>query len=168
MFRLPLLAALALALSACASPTPYQSAAMGDGYGYAEQRIEDNRFRVSFTGSSATERETVRNYLLYRAADLTLLQGGDYFVVTARSATPDYGGGPTTSVGTGVGVGSGGRMSSGWSIGMGVPMGGSSGPSEASAEIVIHRGPKPEGVAEAYDARVVKRNLGPHVRRPAP
>jgi hypothetical protein len=163
-------AALALALSACASPTPYQTAAMGDGYGYSEQRIEENRFRVSFSGNSATETRTVKNYLLYRAAELTLAQGGDYFVVTARSGTPDYGAaGPSTSVGTGVGVGSGGRVSSGWSIGMGVPVGGyGGGPSEASAEIVIHRGRKPAGAAEAYDARVVKENLAPHVRRPAP
>ncbi|MPY68905.1 MAG: hypothetical protein GEU92_02340 [Alphaproteobacteria bacterium] len=170
MMRHPLMAAaLALALSGCASPTPYQPSATGGGYGYSEQRIEDDRFRVSFSGNSATERQTVKNYLLYRAAELTLAQGGDYFVVTARSDTPDYGAaGPSTSVGTGVGIGSGG-MSSGWSIGMGVPVGGyGGGPSEASAEIVVHRGKKPAGAAEAYDARVVKGNLAPHVRRPAP
>lgn len=165
--RILMAAVLALAVSGCSSPTPYQPSWMGDGYGYSEQRIEDNRYRISFAGNSATGYETVRNYLLYRAAELTLAQGGDYFVMTERSFIPAYGGGgPSTSIGTGVGIGSGGGMSTGWSLGVGVPLGGASGPSEAVAEIVIYRGQKPADTANAFDAREVRESLHPQVLRP--
>jgi len=159
-------AALALALAACASPTPYQPAWVGDGYGYSEQRIEENRVRISFAGNSATSPETAWNYVLHRAAELTLARGGDHFIVASRSRTPDYAAGPSTRVGTGVGVGSGGRMRTGWSLGLGLPVAQSAGPAEASAEIVIRRGPKPEGAADAFDAREVTKNLGPQILRP--
>jgi hypothetical protein len=163
--RIVLPAALALLLAACASPTPYQPGWMGDGYGYSEQRIEDNRFRVAFQGSSATPRETVENYLLYRAAELTLAQGGDYFVIVARGASPAYGG--SSRVGTTVGVGGGSRGGIGTWMGVGVPLGGTGGgPREASAEIVIHRGAKPEDMPNAFDAGAVQQNIGPRILRP--
>lgn len=168
MFRRALIpAVLALALAACASPTPYQPSWMGDGYGYSEQRIEDNRFRVAFQGSSATPRDTVENYLLYRAAELTLAQGGDYFVVVARGASPAYGYGGGSRVGTTVGVGGGSRGGVGTWMGVGVPLGGTGGgPREASAEIVIHRGVKPDDMPDAFDARAVRKNIGPRILRP--
>src|SRR3546814_12247439 len=56
-----------------------------DGDGYQDQRIEGNRYRVTFAGSTATPRQTVENYLLYHAAELTLASGNDYFIVTQRS-----------------------------------------------------------------------------------
>ena len=67
------LAILAL-LGACkGQPTPYQPAV--DGYGYSEQGIEDNRYRVIFAGNDYTKADTVQNYLLYRAAEVTLDHG---------------------------------------------------------------------------------------------
>ena len=66
-------------LFACVTPTPY---APSDGkYGFSEQRLEDNRFRVNFSGNYSTSRETVENFLLYRAAELTLDNAFDYFIV---------------------------------------------------------------------------------------
>jgi hypothetical protein len=162
--RVLMVATLALGLAACAAPTPYQPGWQGDGYGYSEQRIEQNRFRVSFSGNAATPRETVQNYLLYRAAEITLAQGGDYFVVAARSTSPDYGGG--SGVSTGVGVGGGSRSGVGVGLGIGLPLGGGgSGPVAATAEIVIHRGAKPENLRDAFDARAVRQNLGPRILR---
>lgn len=71
-----------LLLGACASSeTPYAPRQEGSGYGFSEQSIESNRYRVTFRGNSQTSRETVENYLLYRAAELTLQKGYDYFVV---------------------------------------------------------------------------------------
>jgi hypothetical protein len=70
---------LGLLLTACAAPTPYQPAI--DGFGYSEQQIEDTRFRVSFAGNSVTPRDSVENYVLYRAAQITTEQGYDYFKV---------------------------------------------------------------------------------------
>ena len=54
-----LAAVAALALSACATATPYQPVgASGARGGYAEQRLENDRFRVSFSGNSVTSKRT--------------------------------------------------------------------------------------------------------------
>ena len=70
-------------MTACATATPYQPA-VSDRYGFEEQRIESNRVRITFRGNSVTDRETVETYLLYRAAELTLQNGQDYFIVANR------------------------------------------------------------------------------------
>lgn len=80
MFRLMTLGGAALLLAACATATPYGPASTGGGYGFSDQQIEDNRFRITFRGNSLTSRETVENALLYRAAELTLERGYDYFI----------------------------------------------------------------------------------------
>jgi len=80
-----LLLALAVgALSACATETAYQPAGPNSDGGYREQQIESNRVRISFSGNSLTDRETVENYLLFRAAELTLQQNKDYFIIADR------------------------------------------------------------------------------------
>ena len=81
MIRNFLIAAVAAAgLAACATSTPYQPAEKG-GYGFSEQRVEDAKYRITFRGNSSTSRETVENGLLFRAAELTLQNGYDYFIV---------------------------------------------------------------------------------------
>jgi hypothetical protein len=85
-------------LAGCATQTPYGPADTS-GYGFSEQRIEDNRFRIMFRGNSLTDRQTVENYLLFRAAEVTLQNGYDYFIVvedetektTTYSGSRDYG-----------------------------------------------------------------------------
>ena len=69
-------------LVACASPTLYAPAK--DGEGYAEQQLEHDRYRVSFAGNSLTPRETVENYLLYRAAEIALERGYERFRVVTQ------------------------------------------------------------------------------------
>jgi len=83
--RMLALAAVAGLLAACASagPTPYQPSNTAR-YGFQEQQIEENRLRITFRGNTLTDRETVETYLLYRAAELTLQNGKDYFVVVTR------------------------------------------------------------------------------------
>ena len=85
MKRLTILAALSALtlLGACATATPYQAASSSDR-GYSEQKIEDNRFQVQFSGNSLTDRKTVETYLLYRAAELTKQSGYDHFKVVRR------------------------------------------------------------------------------------
>ncbi len=163
--------AAALGLAACGTygPTPYQPAA-GSQQGYADTMIESNRFRVSFKGNSLTERETVENYLLYRAAELTLQQGYDHFTIADRDTDRERrirGGGPTYY---------GSRLNYlylhpryGW-IGSYSPVWGPSTYSEvtqyeASAEIVLGRGPKSSD-PNAFDARDVSKNLAGSVTRP--
>jgi hypothetical protein len=77
---------LAAGLSACVSPTPYQPNVRGSATsgGYSETRIEPNRWRVDFAGNSMTSRETVEGYLLFRAAELTLQNGDDWFSIVDR------------------------------------------------------------------------------------
>lgn len=77
-----------LLLGACATATPYQAALDGQR-GYTDQQIESNRWRVGFSGNSLTDRETVETYLLYRAAELTDLQGYDHFRVVQRTTDED-------------------------------------------------------------------------------
>ena len=77
--------AAGLALSACETATPYQPLGAGGGEGgYSDHQVEANRFTVSFSGNSVTSRETVERYLLYRAAELTLNQGYDWFAAVDR------------------------------------------------------------------------------------
>ena len=85
MFRLTSLTAmLALtALVACAKPTPYQAAEL-NGFGYSEQAIGKDQYRIGFNGNGITTRETVDRYLRYRAAELTDENGFDYFIVGKR------------------------------------------------------------------------------------
>jgi hypothetical protein len=82
MKRLGLIGLLASALIVgCATVPPYHAADGSNGYGFAEQKIESNRFRVTFKGNSSTSRQSVENFLLYRAAELTLETGNDYFII---------------------------------------------------------------------------------------
>lgn len=74
--------AIAFAVSGCSTPTPYGPAL--DGKGYSQLQTESDRFRVSFSGNSLTPRATVESYLLYRAAEITLQSGHDYFRVVAQ------------------------------------------------------------------------------------
>ena len=62
----------ALALAACATLAPYGAQMGPNGQGYSEQRIESNRYRVTYNGVGAAGR--VADWALVRAADLTTEQ----------------------------------------------------------------------------------------------
>src|SRR3954464_15102294 len=78
---------MSLGLAACETATPYQPNIPGQAThgGYSESRLEANRWRVTFTGNTMTSRETVEGYLLYRAAELTLQAGDDWFEIVDRN-----------------------------------------------------------------------------------
>lgn len=181
-----LLASAMLVVAGCATETAYRPAT-GSGFeraGYSDRMIEPNRFMVSFAGNSYTSRDTVERYLLYRAAELTVQQGYDYFILSDRNtdkrtrtyATPSFAGGP---YGYGYwgpswryrGRGFGWRS---WDPFWGDPFFDRSidvqtiDKYEASAEIVLGRGPKPKDNVRAFDAREVMRNLGPTIVTPRP
>ena len=81
-----MLAAGVIALTACATATPYQPAKSSDmRNGFSETQIENDRVRITFDGNSLTKRETVETYLIFRAAELTKQNGYDYFTVTDRA-----------------------------------------------------------------------------------
>lgn len=171
--RMFLLAGIAVLLSACATATPYQAAAT-DYYGFQEQRIEANRVRITFRGNSLTDRDTVETYLLYRAAEVTLESGKDYFVVADRdteSHTHLMGiGSPYPRFGFEYMYFSRARGWAPWYDPFwDEPMSYREITRyEAVAEIAMFNGPKPANDANAFDAREVQANLQSHIVRPAP
>ena len=156
---LPLIAAAGLALSACASLAPYGPQMGPGGQGYAEQRIESNRFRVTYNGVGAPG--PVADYALLRAAELTLAQGYDWFEVTQRwtDGRPDSAGGLRPSLGVGYGSSRyGGYRSSGVGVGVGLNFSGPS-PTSTTLEVVMGNGERPDR-PNAYDASDVRDSLG--------
>ena len=82
--RVAVLAVAALVLAACQTPAPYAPRDAHATTGYADQQLAANRYRVTFTGNSATKRDTVENYLLLRSAEITATAGFPYFVFDTR------------------------------------------------------------------------------------
>jgi hypothetical protein len=175
------LAATAL-LAGCATPTPYQplGARTGVRGGFSEQQIERNRFRVMFAGNQFTSRQRVENYLLFRAAELTVQQGYDGFTLVDRNTDKH------TTVQTyarPLSPGPWGYWGPSWRyygrFGWRYwdPWGydpfwadtvdvNTIDRFEASAEIVMFKGPPKN--ARDFDAHEVMRNLGPTIEVPAP
>ncbi|PQZ81720.1 MULTISPECIES: hypothetical protein [unclassified Brevundimonas] len=150
-----LIAASALLLSACASLAPYGPQQSARGQGFSEQQIESNRFRVTYNGVGAPG--PVVDRALFRAGQLTVDQGYDWFEVTQRwiDGRPDSAGGVRPSVSIGAGGGRyGGYSTSGVGVGLGFDLSGPQ-PTSTTLEIVMGRGAKPDR-AEAYDARRVQ------------
>lgn len=160
--------AATLVLSACVGgPTPYQPATASYSRGYTETKLEDARYRISFKGNSLTERDTVENYMLFRAAELTLQSGYDTFTIVTRDTDKDS---RTQYYGP--------RFSymyfsprwgwvGGWDPFWDMPSRRDTVTSyEAFAEIVMSKGPKGSD-ANSFDARQVQQNLGPAIQRPA-
>lgn len=160
-------ALLALAVAGCATPTPYSP--KSEGFGYTSQQLEDNHYRVTFTGNFATARETVEDYLLYRAAEVTLDTGHDYFVFTDKDLERSV-------VYQALDYGHRDRWfyrRYWWNGGFFDPFWGPPAMTvrpldryAAYAIIAVFEGEKPADSEDAYDARAVKARLGPRVARP--
>ncbi|WP_425229772.1 CC0125/CC1285 family lipoprotein [Sphingomonas sp.] len=188
----------ALLVGGCVTETTYHPAT-GRGFnseGFSERQVEQNRFLVSFAGNSSTPRDTVERYLLFRAAEVTLQAGGDYFVMANRDtdlqsrtyATPGFG------PGWGYGGFGGGYWGPSWryygrgfggygyrrgfgGFGWSPWYGGGFGAFndfdvetvqryEATAEIVVGHGPVPRDNVRAFNAHQVAERIGPTVVLP--
>lgn len=174
-------------LGGCTTATPYQpyiaERAPGVHGGYSEQQLAPDFFLVRFHGNELTSRERVEAYLLYRAAELTLQRGYDWFhPVTSHTeheirtyATPDpfyrpYYGYPYWRPYWGYYTrGYGWNYWDPWM----------SGPFwynhvdvrtveafEATAEISMHKGPMLPSEPRAMDARTVIAQLAPTIELP--
>ena len=159
---LPLLLAAGLTVSACASLAPYGPQTSPGGQGFSEQRIESNRFRVTYNGVGAPG--PVADLALLRAAELTVQNNFDWFEVTQRwtDGRPDSAGGFSPSVGVGYGSSSGSGRYGGWSssgvgVGVGLNFSGPS-PTSTTLEVVMGTGARPDR-PNAYDARSVQDSL---------
>ncbi|WP_432423291.1 CC0125/CC1285 family lipoprotein [Sphingomonas lycopersici] len=174
----------ALLVSGCATETTYRPAT-GKGFyrtGYSERQVEADRWLVTFAGNTVTDRDTVERYLLFRAAQLTLQNGYDYFVMVDRStdrqaqtySTPGPGWGGGWGGGWGpswryYGRGFGWRA---WDPWWGDPFWGNNidvrtvDRYEASAEIVMRKGTPAKDEVRAFNARDVADRIGPTVVMP--
>ena len=105
------IAVLLLTRVACATPTAYQPSDADHRNGYSDKRLADNRFRVSFRGNASTRRETVEDYLLLRAAEVTRDARFSWFVFDTRATEArttyhsDFAGWPGWGPGWGPGFG---------------------------------------------------------------
>jgi hypothetical protein len=73
-----------VSLAAC--QTPYQE--MGYEGGVAAVPITNNTYRISARGNGFTDPTTVQDYVLLKAAEVTLASGNSYFtIVNNRDAT---------------------------------------------------------------------------------
>jgi hypothetical protein len=188
MKRLLTAAAIALAagLAACATATPYQPAtqtASGPRNGFYEMPLEQNRWRVGFAGNTVTSRQQVEDALLLRAAELTIQRGFDHFIAVNRATERDvqYRADPTFRSGFGYSrypywspAWRYYRPSFGWRYwdpfydpfwDRGVDVR-EIDRYEATAEILMGRGPSPANDPRAFDARQVYATLSPRVPRP--
>lgn len=151
--RTVLSSALILALAACAASPAYSPANSNSDYGYRDQQIENDRFRVSYRGKSGLEAD---DGALRRAAEITIAERGTWFRVVSRSS--DTVGRSSRGPSIGIGGSTGGRNSS---VGVGVqlPLGGGQSPDvEVRLEIQIGQGEQPNS-PDVYDARSLLRNL---------
>jgi hypothetical protein len=177
--------ALTAAMAACTTATPYQplsSASRSQG-GFGERQIAPDVWQVTFAGNSLTSRDTVEGYLLYRAAELTLQQGNDWFEIVnhdvehnvTRETYPAYGSGfgyrPWFGYDYWRPYWSYYYPSFGWR---------SWDPFwnepffdtrrierfQATADIRMHRGAPPAGATQVFDARQVIARLQPTIRLP--
>lgn len=185
-----LLAAIAsgaLLLTGCMTETAYRPAT-GTGFyrtGYSERQVEADRWLVTFAGNAVTDRDTVERYLLFRAAQLTVQNGFDTFIMVQRDTDRQA---RTYSTGIGPYGGWGGDWGPSWGFygrgfgwrrfGGGFGWGGWGGYGfndfdvrtvdryEASAEIVMRRGAPPASEVRAFNAREVLDKIGPTVVLP--
>lgn len=184
------IAAAAVTAACTTTPTPYQPYVpeLGRGVhgGYSEQQLGPDRFIVRFHGNELTSRDRVEGYLLYRAAQLTLENGYNAFLIVDRHTEHD--------VQTYVRPDPfyrpwyGDRYASwhpdwryylpgsgwhGWHPGSAPfwhdqPDIVSVEAFEATAEIVLRKGPAQLGELRVFDARQVMTDLGPSIHLPRP
>jgi hypothetical protein len=163
---------LALTLAACAAPAPYAPRRPGETTGYTDRELAPGRYRVTFAGNSVTARDTVQDFLLLRAAEVTLAAGGTHFVFDdrdTRARTTYHSNPPYYGSGFGGGFGGGWGFRPRWGYGpFGPPlMISQTTRYEASAEVVVLKPGQEQNEPRAVDAREIVNHLSPEAH-PAP
>ena len=152
---------IALALSACA--TPYGKYGLLGGF--ADARIDDNTFSISVDTNGFTSQQTTSMHALYRAAELTVENGFDFFVIASGEnnstsmAMAMPGGSTSNTTINAYGSTASARTSTTYAPTTVVPM------TFPNSTLVIKsfKGVKPDEVPNAYDARTVMKYLGPQI-----
>jgi hypothetical protein len=126
-FTLVVVAAL---ISGCA--TGYN--AKGLTGGYSDVQIDENTYRVSYSGNKFTDPSKLESLLIYRAADLTVQKGFDWFTLRDKSSEGKWSGqyGKTGTI--------------------------------VSGEVKMYKGKKDDNAYNAYDARSVMQHMASQVK----
>jgi hypothetical protein len=80
-----LVLASALLLAACVGPTRYHPRTQ-DGEGYSQVQLKPNQYEVSYTANSLTRRTKVKQFLLYRAAEIAMETHHDNYIVLDKDS----------------------------------------------------------------------------------
>jgi hypothetical protein len=153
-------------MSACA--TPYGKYGLLGGF--RDSRIDENTFSISVDTNGFTSQQTTSMQALYRAAELTVQSGFDFFVIAGGGSNPSSMmmamPGATTSNTTLRASGSYGYATTTTTAAptMYMPM------IFPNATLVIkaYRGDRPADLPGAYDARSVMKYLGPQINPEVP
>ena len=102
MKQLIFIAAAGFVLSACATSSPQgYGPAYGSDFGYKNTKIQNDRFRISYTSRDSYES---RDFALLRAAEIADIEGYSHFKIIGGDR---YDNGPNALIGSRVGIGSG-------------------------------------------------------------
>ena len=156
-----IIAAITVLLIACA--TPY------GGYGllggYTDSRSDGNTFSISVNNNAFTSQQTTSMHALYRAGEITVGNGFDYFVIASGANNPSsmavaMPGGSTSSTsintyGSTVTTTTTTRYAPVTAIPLVFP--------NSALIIKSFKGQKPDDQPNAYDAREVMKYLGPQI-----
>ncbi len=152
---------MAAMLSACA--TPYGK--YGIAGGYTDSRIDENTFSISVDTNGFTNQQTTSMHALYRAAELTVENGFDFFVIASVAnnstsmAMAMPGSSTSNTAVNAYGSTAYARTTTTYAPTTVVPM------VFPNSTLIIKsfKGAKPEGAPNAYDARAVMKYLGPQI-----
>lgn len=168
--RLLVAAAAAAVLAACSTPAIYAPREGASGTGYSDEKIAGNRWRVTFTGNSITKRDAVEDYLILRAAEVTVAAGYRWFAFDARdtkSKTRVTGGEPWPRGPAWYPWYRRHPWFSRWDDGFDMPIRTSTS-FEAYAEVVFLTDEQAKADPHALPAQEVIDRIGPKAPRPAP
>ena len=76
--------AVCLSIGCSAIGPEYRPRPPGGLVGFDEMQMGADRYQIAFSGSSASTRQQVENFLMQRAAELTLQAGYTHFVINTR------------------------------------------------------------------------------------
>ena len=152
---------VALTLSACA--TPYGKYGLLGGF--TDARIDDNTFSISVDANGFTTQQTTSIQALYRAAELTIENGFDYFFIADATknstsmamAIPGSSTSNTTVNAYGSTAYARTTTTSTPTVFMPVVF------PNSTLIIKSFKGTKPQAETNAYDARAVMKYLGPQI-----
>lgn len=78
---------MTITLTACSSSPVYRPADSDGDVGYRVTELTEDKYRVTFRGSRSTSADSVRDFALLRAAEVTLQNGSDWFEVLRSDST---------------------------------------------------------------------------------